>query len=623
MRPMPGIALGQLTGDPTAKTAKVERETLLRVMGFARPHRSKIGAFLVVTVLDALMVAVPPLLMQRIIDDGVAKSDTGLVVRLATVVALVAVVSAGLSVVSGALSSRIGEGLIFDLRTKVFAHVQRLPLAFFTQTQTGALTSRLNNDVIGAQRAFTSTLQSTVSNLIGVAVVGVTMLFLSWQVTVVCLLMVPILWIASRWVGQRISGLTRRQMDGNADLGNAMTERFNVGGALIVKLFGRPAHEDAVYAEKAAVVRDLGVRISLFTRSYMAVMALVPALATAFVYGIGGYLAVKGSLSIGTVVALSILLTRLLGPLQALSNVRIDVMTALVSFDRVFEILDLPNAITEKQSAQGLPAGASGVEFRDVHFSYPASGSASAPSLGAGVSRSRRGSGEVLRAVSFTAEPGQMVALVGPSGAGKSSLTHLVARLYDVDAGQVLVGGHDVRDVTFASLTDTVGYVTQDAHMFHDSIRANLLFARPEATEAQMWDALERAQIDALVRSLPEGLDTLVGDRGYRLSGGERQRLAIARLLLKAPAVIVLDEATAHLDSESEAAVQQALDHALEGRTSLVVAHRLSTIRNADLIVVIDHGTVVEQGTHAELMAAHGLYADLHATQFAERAGAE
>lgn len=613
---------GHLAQDRSVKKATVERSALKRVLSFAAPHRRTIGFFLALTIVDALLVAAPPLLMQRIIDDGVAGSDAGLVVRLALVVAALAVVSALLTVGSGLLSSRIGEGLIYDLRTQVFSHVQRLPLVFFTQTQTGALVSRLNNDVIGAQRAFTSTLQSTVSNLIGVVVVGATMLLLSWQVTLACVAMVPFLLIASTWVGGKVSGLTRAQMDGNADMGNTMTERFNVGGALLLKLFGRPAHEDAHYAGKAAVVRDLGVRISLYTRSYMAVMALVPALATALVYGIGGVMAINQALTVGTVVALSILLTRLLGPLQALANVRIDIMTALVSFDRVFEILDLPSAIVEKPDAVTVDGERAGVEFRDVHFAYPASGSASAPSLGAVASARADAGTPVLQGVSFSAQPGQMIALVGPSGAGKSTLTHLVARLYDVDAGQVLVGGVDVRDLTFGSLTDAVGYVTQDAHMFHDTIRANLAYARRDADDAAMWDSLERAQVADLVRALPDGLDTVVGDRGYRLSGGERQRLAIARLLLKSPAVVVLDEATAHLDSESEAAVQLALDVALEGRTSLVVAHRLSTVRNADQILVIDDGRVVEQGTHLDLLGQRGLYAELHATQFEGHASA-
>lgn len=611
-----GPALRHMRTDRSVVDTHLERSTLRRVLGFAKPHRRLIAGFLAITVVDAALVAIPPLLLQRIIDDGVADKDVSLVVWLAAGVAAVALLGALFTVVNGWFSSRIGEGLIYDLRTQVFGHVQRQSLAFFTRTQTGALVSRLNNDVIGAQRAFTSTLQGTVSNLISALVVGVTMLFLSWQVTLLCLLLFPILLLASRWVGSRLAGLTRAQMDGNADLGNAMTERFNVSGAMLLKLFGRREEEDRRYAEKAAVVRDLGIRISLLTRVFMAAMSLVPALATALVYGLGGVMAIRGNLSVGTVVALGILLTRLLGPLQALSNVRIDVMTALVSFDRVFEVLDLPSQIQEKPDAVALPHDASRLEFRDVHFSYPRAEDVSLASL-EGVARAEsRDTGPVLRGVSFVAEPGQMVALVGPSGAGKSTMTHLVARLYDVDRGAVLVGDADVRDVQLESLEDVVGYVTQDAHMFHDTIRANLLYARPDASTDQVWQALEAAHVADLVRSLPDGLDTVVGDRGYRLSGGERQRLAIARLLLKAPSIVVLDEATAHLDSESEAAVQQALDSALQGRTSLVIAHRLSTVRHADQILVVDRGRVVQRGTHEELLAAGGLYADLHRTQF-------
>lgn len=609
-----------LRSDRSVVDNKIERRTLRRVLGFARPHRRLIEAFLAVTVVDAALVVVPPLLLKAIIDDAVSTGDTALVIWLAVLVAVVAVVDAGFGLITGWLSSRIGEGLIYDLRTRVFAHVQRQSLAFFTRTQTGALVSRLNNDVIGAQRAFTSTLQGTVSNIIAAVVVGVTMMFLSWPVTLLCVALFPILLLASRVVGDRLAGLSRQQMDGNADLGNAMTERFNVGGAMLLKLFGRREAEDVAYAEKAAVVRDLGIRISLLTRIFFAAMTLVPALATALVYGIGGWLAIRGDLSVGTIVALGVLLTRLLGPLQGLSNVRIDVMTALVSFDRVFEVLDLPSLIQEKPDAVVLAPSASRLEFDHVAFTYPRADEISLASLETVARTESRDTGQVLHEVTFTAAPGQMVALVGPSGAGKTTVTHLVARLYDVESGAVRVGGHDVRDVTLQSLEDVVGYVTQDAHMFHDTIRANLLYARPTASEADVWAALEAAQIAALVRSLPDGLDTVVGDRGYRLSGGERQRLAIARLLLKAPAIVVLDEATAHLDSESEAAVQQALDAALEGRTSLVIAHRLSTVRNADLILVLDDGRVVQQGTHAELLAAGGLYATLHATQFrAER----
>ncbi|MCY7402957.1 MAG: ABC transporter ATP-binding protein/permease [Nocardioides sp.] len=607
-----------LRSDRSVVDNRIERQTVRRVLGFARPHRRLIAGFLGVTVVDAALVVAPPLLLKLIIDDGVRTGDVSLVVWLAALVALVAVLDAAFGLVTGWLSSRIGEGLIYDLRTQVFAHVQRQSLAFFTRTQTGALVSRLNNDVIGAQRAFTSTLQGTVSNVISAIVVGVTMLFLSWPVTLLCLALFPILLLASKLVGVRLADLSRQQMDGNADLGNAMTERFNVGGAMLLKLFGRRDHEDLVYAQKAAVVRDLGIRISLLTRIFFAAMTLVPSLALALVYGIGGWLAIRGDLSVGTIVALGVLLTRLLGPLQGLSNVRIDVMTALVSFDRVFELLDLPSLIREKPGAGALPAHASRLEFDHVAFSYPRAEEVSLASLETIARVESRDSGQVLHDVSFTAEPGQMVALVGPSGAGKTTVTHLVARLYDVQSGVVRVDGHDVRDVTLQSLEDVVGYVTQDAHMFHDTMRANLLYARPTATEEQIWDALEAAQIADLVRTLPDGLDTVVGDRGYRLSGGERQRLAIARLLLKAPSIVILDEATAHLDSESEVAVQQALDAALAGRTSLVIAHRLSTVRNADLILVLQDGRVVQSGTHADLLAAGGLYATLHATQFRE-----
>jgi ATP-binding cassette subfamily B protein len=597
---------------------RVDRQTVRRVLAFARPHRKLISVFLGITVVDACLVIVTPLLVQRIVDDGILQKDTALVVEMAGLMAITALFGAGLAVVAGWFSSRIGEGLIYDLRTQVFAHVQRQSLAFFTRTQTGALVSRLNNDVIGAQRAFTSTLSGTVSNAISVVVVGVAMIALSWQVTLLCLVLFPLLFVTSRLVSARLAGLTRQQMDGNADMGNVMTERFNVGGAMLLKLFGRRAEEDALFAGKAATVRDLGVRISQITRIFGAAMMTVPSLATALVFGVGGYLAILGELTVGTLLALTTLLLRLLGPLQGLSNVRIDVMTALVSFERVFEVLDLPSSIQEKPDAVALPVTASRVEFDHVSFRYPRAEDISLASLESVARTETRDTGEVLRDVSFVAEPGQMVALVGPSGAGKTTITHLVARLYDVGTGAVLVGGRDVREVTLESLEDVVGYVTQDAHMFHDTIRANLLYARPGADDLAIWAALEAAQVATLVRSLPEGLDTVVGDRGYRLSGGERQRLAIARLLLKAPAVVVLDEATAHLDSESEVAVQRALDAALEGRTSLVIAHRLSTVRQADQILVVDDGRIVQRGTHASLLAEGGLYADLYRTQFVD-----
>jgi ATP-binding cassette subfamily B protein len=613
-----GVAWRHLRSDRSVVNNRIDRRTVGRVFRFAGPHKALITGFLAITVVDAAMVVVIPLLVQRIVDDGILKGDRGLVTWLALGMAGVAVFSALLSVIGGWLSSRIGEGLIYDLRTKVFGHVQRQSLAFFTRTQTGALVSRLNNDVIGAQRAFTSTLSSTVANTIAVVVVGVTMLALSWQVTLLCLALFPLLFLVSRFVSGRLAGLTRRQMDGNADLGNLMTERFNVGGAMLLKLFGRRGEEDDLFAEKAAVVRDLGVRISLVTRVFGAAMMLVPALATALVYGVGGQLAISNTLTVGTMLALATLLLRLLGPLQGLSNVRIDVMTALVSFERVFEVLDLPSLIQEKPDAVALPKDASRLEFDHVAFTYPRADEVSLASLEVVARVESRDHVQVLHDISLVAEPGQMVALVGPSGAGKTTITHLVARLYDVDAGAVRVGGHDVRDVTLQSLEDVVGYVTQDAHMFHDTIRTNLLYANPGAGDREVWAALEAAQIATLIRGLPDGLDTVVGDRGYRLSGGERQRLAIARLLLKAPAIVVLDEATAHLDSESEAAVQRALDAALEGRTSLVIAHRLSTVRNADLILVVEDGRIVQSGTHRELLAGGGLYADLYRTQFVE-----
>ena len=613
MHPMGGR---WLRTDRSAVNARLNRKTLRRIGRFAVPHRATIAMFLVITVLDAAIVVANPLLIKRLVDDGIGQDNGRLVTLLALAMVGVALVDASFGVLMGWLSSRIGEGLIYDLRTKVFAHVQRMSLAFFTRTQTGALVSRLNNDVIGAQRAFTSVLSSVVSNSISVAVVGVAMFYLSWQVTLLCLATFPILILASRWVGVRLAGLSRDQMNGNADLGNMMTERFNVGGALLLKLFGRRGEEDERYGEKAAVVRDLGVRITLISRVFGAAMMLVPALATALVYGVGGHLAIQQSLSVGTLIALATLLLRLLGPMQGLSNVRVDVMTALVSFDRVFEVLDLPSTVQEKPDASVLPPDAATVEFDHVAFGYPKAEDVSLASLETVSRKESRDSGQVLHDVSFRAEPGQMVALVGPSGAGKTTITHLVARLYDVTGGRVRVGGEDVRDVTLQSLEDSVGYVTQDAHMFHDTILENLRYARPDATDDEVWAALEAAQIAALVRGLPDGLETVVGDRGYRLSGGERQRLAIARLLLKAPPIVVLDEATAHLDSESEHAVHRALDTALAGRTSLVIAHRLSTVREADQILVVEAGRVVQRGTHLELLAEGGLYADLYRTQF-------
>jgi ATP-binding cassette subfamily B protein len=540
------------------------------------------------------------------------------VTTTAIVVAALAVLLAGLGLVSRYLSAQIGEGLICQLRSEVYDHVQAQPIAFFTRAQTGALVSRLNSDVLGAQRAFTSTLSGVVGNLISVVVVLITMFWLSPLITVLSLLLVPLFLLPARYMGRRLQALTREQMTLNAELGNQMTERFGVAGALLVKLFGRPQEEQRVFAEKAGRVRDIGVRIAMSNRYFLTALTLVAALATALTYGVGGNLVITGALSLGTLLALIALLAQLYGPLTALSNVRVDVMTALVSFERVFEVLDLTPMIADAPDAVDLPKGPTGVEFRDVGFVYPTAQQVSLASLES-VARAdaEAGGAAVLDGVSFVVRPGTMTALVGPSGAGKSTIASLVSRLYDATDGAVLVGGRDVREVTAASLHDVVGVVSQDPHMFHDTIRANLAFADPAATEERMLRALADAQIAHLVDALPNGLDTVVGERGYRLSGGEKQRLALARLLLKGPDVVVLDEATAHLDSESEAAVQLALSTALAGRTSLVIAHRLSTIRAADQILVIDGGRIVQRGSHVELMAAGGLYADLYATQFA------
>jgi ATP-binding cassette, subfamily B, bacterial len=615
-----GAAWRSQTRDPAVAQHKLAPGTARRIARFAAPYRRLIVGFLVLVVASSAMVVVTPLLFKRLIDDGVIPGDRGLIVGLSLIVAALAFLDAGLTLLQRWLSSRIGEGLIYDLRTQVFAHVQRQPIAFFTRAQTGALVSRLNNDVIGAQQAFTSTLSSVVSNVVTLAGVTIAMLYLSWPITVAALLLLPLFWLPARRVGRRLQGLTRESMQLNAQLGNRMTERFNVAGALLVKLFGRPADEDAQFSERAAQVRDIGVKIAMSNRIFFTALTTVAALATAMVYGVGGLLAVEGVLTVGTLLALAALLGRLYGPITGLANVRVDVMTALVSFERVFEVLDLPPLVAESDSPQDLPAGPLSVELTDVFFRYPSADEVSLASLEEVSAQDRQAGDEVLHGVNLRVEPGEMVALVGPSGAGKTTITSLVARLYDPSAGTVRVGGVDLRDARLDSLHSRVGVVTQEAHLFHDTVRSNLLYARPDATEAQLAQALRAAQVWNLVSSLPEGLDTVVGDRGHRLSGGEKQRLALARLLLKAPGVVVLDEATAHLDSESEAAVQRALDTALEGRTSLVIAHRLSTVRDADLIVVVDGGRIVERGPHAELLARGGLYAELYQTQFASQA---
>jgi len=608
-----------MTRDSSAKDAKLAPGTVRRITTYARPYAKQIGVFLVIVVISAQLVIAAPLLFRRIVDDGILDGNGALVTRLSLIVALIALLDAGLSLVERWYSARIGEGLIFDLRTQVFSHVQRQPIAFFTRAQTGALVSRLNSDVIGAQQAFTGTLAGVVSNGISVVVIVIAMLALSWQVTIGALVLLPVFLVPARWVGRRLAALSREQMGLNAEMSGMMTERFNVAGALLVKLFGRPTQESEGFSSRAARVRDIGVTIALQNRAFFVALTLVTSLATALVYGVGGNLVVDGTLTLGTLLALVALLARLYGPLTALSNVRIDIMTALVSFERVFEVLDLKPLVDESPHARPLPSDAADIELDDVSFRYPRADEVSLASLEGIATAERTVQGMTLTDVSLRVEPGQMVALVGPSGAGKTTITALVSRLYDPTSGAVRIGGVDLRDATLASLTDTVGVVTQDAHMFHDSIRNNLTYARPDASDEQVWDALRAAQVDSLVSSLPDGLDTMVGDRGYRLSGGEKQRMAIARLMLKAPQVVILDEATAHLDSESESAVQRALDSALRGRTSLVIAHRLSTVRNADAILVVEAGRVVERGTHADLLAAGGLYTELYRTQFADR----
>jgi ATP-binding cassette subfamily B protein len=600
------------------KDRKLAKGTVSRILGYATPYRALVIGFLVTLVLDAVLVVAQPLLFRRIIDQGVTPGDSRVVTTTALVIAGIAVLDSGLTLLGRWYSSRIGEGLIYDLRTQVYDHVQRMPVAFFTRTQTGALVSRLNSDVIGAQQAFTSTLSGVVGNAISLVAVIVAMLALSWQITLASLVLLPLFLVPARWMGRTLQAMTREQMQLNAQMSTQMTERFNIAGALLVKLFGRPDEEAADFAGRSGRVRDIGVRIAMANRIFFTALTLVAALATALVYGIGGNLAIAGTITIGTLLALTALLGRLYGPLTSLSNVRVDVMTALVSFERVFEVLDLEPMVRDKDDAVALRNGPATIEFDHVRFRYPSAEEVSLASLES-VARpdSAPVRDDVLRDVSFTAHPGEMVALVGPSGAGKTTITGLVSRLYDVSDGAVRVNGIDVRDATQDSLHTLVGVVTQDAHMFHDTIRANLLYARPDATDEQLMDALRDAQVLRLVAELPEGLDTVVGDRGHRLSGGEKQRMAIARLLLKAPDVVVLDEATAHLDSESEAAVQKALATALQGRTSIVIAHRLSTIREADTILVVEGGRIAQQGRHEDLLAQGGVYADLYRTQFA------
>ncbi|MBO0848358.1 MAG: ABC transporter ATP-binding protein [Pseudonocardia sp.] len=615
----------------------VPRGTLRRIWRFAAAYRRLVVVFLLLTVVSAVIGVLTPLLAGRVVDAIVNESSVsgtsigtatrlsnavGTVLTLAGTIAGLAVLDAGLGLATRWLSARIGEGLILDLRRAVFAHVQRMPVAFFTRTRTGALVSRLNNDVIGAQSAITDTLASLVSNVIQLVLALAVMIGLAWQVTLVALVLLPVFVIPARRMGGKIAALRRESADLNAEMTTQMAERFSAPGATLVKLFGRPEREIGEFGSRAARVRDIGVRTAMVSRVFLSSLSLVSALAQALVYGMGGYLAVTGRIAPGTVVSLALLLSRLYAPLTQLSNARVDIMSALVSFERVFEVLDLRPMIIDKPDARTVPEGPVSVRLRDVRFGYPAASDVSLASLEEVATLDARGGEEVLHGVDLDVPAGSLVALVGSSGAGKSTLASLVPRLYDAGSGSVELAGVDVRDLTSESIRDTVGVVTQDGHLFHDTIRANLRYARPAATDAELVEAMRRARLGELLDSLPDGLDTVVGERGYRLSGGERQRLTIARLLLARPAVVVLDEATAHLDSDSEAAVQEALAEALQGRTALVIAHRLSTIRNADLIAVMEHGRIVERGGHDELLAAGGRYAALYRRQFAGNAAA-
>ncbi|WP_431947029.1 ABC transporter ATP-binding protein [Actinacidiphila sp. bgisy167] len=596
------------------------RDTLRRVGAFARPHRRRISAFVLLSIVTALLAVATPVLAGRVVDAIVSGGDPGRVTTLAVLIAVIALAEAGLGLLGRWLSANLGEGLILDLRTAVFDHVQRMPVAFFTRTRTGALVSRLNNDVIGAQRAFSNTLSGVVGNVVTLLLTLGVMLTLSWQITLLALVLLPVFVVPARRMGTRMARLQREAAAHNAAMSTRMTERFSAPGATLVKLFGRPADESARFAERASRVRDIGVRTAMAQSAFITALTLVSALALALVYGLGGHFALTGALDAGSVVTLALLLTRLYAPLTALAGARVDVMSALVSFERVFEVLDLEPLITEGPDARPVPDGPVAVEFEDVHFGYPSADKVSLASLEEVATLDTRNGGKVLHGITFRAEPGHTVALVGSSGAGKSTIAQLLPRLYDVDAGAVRVGGVDVRDLTAASLRATVGMVTQDGHLFHDTIRANLLLAAPDATDGELRDVLRRARLDGLVAELPDGLDTVVGERGYRLSGGERQRMTIARLLLAGQRVVILDEATAHLDSTSEAAVQEALAEALADRTAVVIAHRLSTVRAADLILVVEAGRIVERGTHTKLLAADGRYAELYRTQFQEEA---
>ena len=609
-----------LRRDRSVLGKKVTKGTVKRILTFARPYRRSLTIFMVAVVAESLVGAISPLLLRSIIDRAIPEHNTSLVITLALLAAGLSILDSGISLANRFISARIGEGLIFDMRSKIFAHVQEMPISFFMRTQTGALVSRLNNDIIGAQQAFTDLLSNMVGNVIGVGVTLTLMFWLSWQVTIAGLILLPCFLLPARRVGAKLGALTREGMNLNAKMNNTMQERFNVSGALLVKLFGNSSDETTSFDRRAGRVRDIGIRTAIYSRTFFIALGLTASLATAFAYGFGGVSVINGTLKLGTVVALTAYLARLFGPLTQLSNLNLDVMTALVSFERVFEVLDLEPAIKESPTAVDLPDGPLSVAFTNVKFTYPSAEDVSLASLESVAVLETTKPVEVLHGLNLSVPAGALLALVGPSGAGKTTISQLIPRLYDVSSGSVELGGIDVRNATRASMTEAIGVVSQDPHLFHDTLRANLLYAKPDASPDELRDALSKAQILPLIDSLPDGLETLVGERGYRLSGGEKQRIALARLLLKQPRIVVLDEATAHLDSESEAAVQAALATTLAGRTSIVIAHRLSTVRDADIIAVVDAGQIVESGTHESLLEAGGLYADLYRTQFASQA---
>lgn len=609
------MSFRSLTADQSVKNQKLKPGTLKRIMGFALPYKVSLSLFMITVIIDAFLIIATPLLIKQLIDDGVIPGNDNLVTKLAAVVALIAILDAVFSMIGRWFSSRIGEGLIFDLRKMVFEHVQKQSIAFFTRTQTGALISRLNSDVIGAQQAFTSTLSGVVSNLLSLLLVTIAMLTLSWQITLASLALLPVFLIPTKWVGRKLQQYTRQSFDINAQMSSTMTERFNVSGALLVSLYGDAKAEKNEFSTKARKVADIGISIAMLNRVFFIALTSVAAIATAIAYGIGGHLAINGEITVGTLLAITALLARLYGPLTALSNVRVDVMSALVSFERVFEVLDLQPMVKDAPNAVELDSLMPELSFNSVKFSYPSATDVSLASLESVAKLEQIESGEVLKGISFNAKPGTLTGIVGPSGAGKSTISSLIPRLYDVTQGSILIDQQDIRNYTIKSLRKLIGVVTQDSHMFHDSILNNLKYANSEATLAEIEQACKAARIWDFIQTLPSGLETIVGERGHRLSGGERQRLAIARLLLKKPRIVILDEATAHLDSENEALVQAALKEALIGRTSVVIAHRLSTIINADQILVIDKGLIVESGTHEQLVQRKGLYFDLYERQ--------